>query len=79
MEVKTAAHVTCSNGKTRLIRTLVLGIVMIIFLGYISMWIMMPTSDYRLHFYPKIRAHTNSTFFGTQGTIHVFSLDGFFK
>ncbi|XP_017231483.1 ferric reduction oxidase 2 isoform X1 [Daucus carota subsp. sativus] len=68
MEEKTAAHVTCSNGKTRLIQTLVLGIVVIIFLGYSFMWIMMPTSAYREYFYPKIRAQTNSTFFGTQGT-----------
>lgn len=69
MEEKSAAVVTSSNEKIKVIRASILGLVITIFIGYIFMWIMMPTSTYRLHFYPKIKAHTNSTFFGKQGTV----------
>ncbi|KAK1377207.1 putative ferric-chelate reductase (NADH) [Heracleum sosnowskyi] len=68
MEEKSAAVVTSSNGKIRVIRASILGLVITIFIGYIFMWILMPTSTYKLHFYPKIDHHTKSTFFGESGT-----------
>lgn len=67
MEEKSADVVTSSNGKIKVMRASILGLVIIIFVGYIFMWIMLPTSTYRSHFYPKIDAHTKSTFFGVAG------------
>lgn len=69
MEEKSAAVVTSSNGKIRVIRASILGLVIIIFIGYIFMWIMLPTSTYSSHFYPKIEAHAKSTFFGVAGLV----------
>ncbi|KAJ7951174.1 Ferric reduction oxidase [Quillaja saponaria] len=40
---------------------------MVVFLGMILIWIMMPTDTYKKIWLPKIRADTNSTYFGTQG------------
>ncbi|CAA7393177.1 unnamed protein product [Spirodela intermedia] len=39
-----------------------------IFLGYILAWVIAPTNRYREKWQPKLRADTNSTYFGTQGT-----------
>ncbi|KAL1826684.1 hypothetical protein ACET3Z_005096 [Daucus carota] len=68
MEEKPVASVSSSNGKIRVLRTSILGLVIIIFVGYIFMLIMKPSSTYISHFDSKIRAHTNSSFFGAQGT-----------
>lgn len=41
--------------------------VMVVFLGYVFIWVILPTNLYKKHWLPKIRAHTMSTYFGTQG------------
>ncbi|KAK6135252.1 hypothetical protein DH2020_031024 [Rehmannia glutinosa] len=40
---------------------------LVTFLGYIMIWIMMPTNDFWLHWLPHIHAKTDSTYFGQQG------------
>ncbi|KAJ6804536.1 ferric reduction oxidase 2-like [Iris pallida] len=40
----------------------------IVFLGWLLVWIMMPTNTYRNIWIKKVRTHTNSTYFGRQGT-----------
>ncbi|GLT78043.1 hypothetical protein SLA2020_495920 [Shorea laevis] len=40
---------------------------MIVFIGYIMVWIMMPTNTFYLHWLPNIHAKTDSTYFGKQG------------
>lgn len=39
-----------------------------VFLGWLMIWIMMPTVTYTKNWSPKLRAQTNSTYFGRQGT-----------
>lgn len=38
-----------------------------VFMGYIVLWTISPTNRYREKWLPKLRADTNSTYFGTQG------------
>ncbi|KAJ0974443.1 hypothetical protein J5N97_016408 [Dioscorea zingiberensis] len=40
----------------------------IVFLGWLMIWVVMPTNTYRNVWSPKLRSDTNSTYFGTQGT-----------
>ncbi|EYU25131.1 hypothetical protein MIMGU_mgv1a023728mg, partial [Erythranthe guttata] len=42
-------------------------LILSIFLGYIMIWIMMPTNVFWLHWSPRIHAETDSMFFGQQG------------
>lgn len=44
-------------------------LVLVIFLGYMMIWIMMPTNIFWLHWLPRIHAATASTYFGEQGLI----------
>lgn len=41
-------------------------VVMGIFLGYMSIWVMMPTNTFWLHWLPRIHSATRSTYFGQQ-------------
>ncbi|KAL4016167.1 hypothetical protein IC575_023798 [Cucumis melo] len=44
-------------------------LVLILFLGWIFLWVMMPTNTYRKKWLPKIREKTyQSTYFGSEGT-----------
>ncbi|CAL5367340.1 unnamed protein product [Camellia sinensis] len=42
-------------------------LVLVIFLGYIMIWLMMPTNTFWLHWLPDIQANADSTYFGQQG------------
>ncbi|XP_057980415.1 ferric reduction oxidase 2-like isoform X2 [Malania oleifera] len=42
---------------------------MVLLLGSLLLWVMMPTTTYRQKWLPRIRASTNSTLFGAQGAI----------
>ncbi|XP_051143176.1 ferric reduction oxidase 2-like isoform X2 [Andrographis paniculata] len=42
-------------------------LMLVILLGYIMIWIMMPTNLFWLHWLPNIRAKTDSTYFGQKG------------
>ncbi|KAM0034277.1 putative ferric-chelate reductase (NADH) [Helianthus debilis subsp. tardiflorus] len=42
-------------------------IAMVIFLGYMMIWVMMPTNTFWLHWLPRIHSATDSTFLGQQG------------
>lgn len=56
------------------IRAIIMGLVMILFLGYIFIWVIFPTNLYKKNWILKIRAHTMSTYFGTvQGKLYYFS------
>ncbi|MED6185475.1 hypothetical protein PIB30_057400 [Stylosanthes scabra] len=41
----------------------------LIFLGYIVLWIMVPTNTFYLHWLPAIQATTDSIYFGKQATL----------
>ncbi|EPS59494.1 hypothetical protein M569_15313, partial [Genlisea aurea] len=51
------------------IRGVILFLSLVIFLGNIMMWIIMPTDTYYNHWLKHILASTDSTFFGIQGPI----------
>ncbi|CAL5400972.1 unnamed protein product [Camellia sinensis] len=57
-----------SNGGMNDMRGVMMVVVIVVFVGYLFLWVMTPTNLYRQTWLPKIRADTNSTFFGTQGT-----------
>ncbi|WOL09976.1 hypothetical protein Cni_G18730 [Canna indica] len=40
----------------------------LVFIGWLMIWIIMPTNTYRNNWSLKLRAQTNSTYFGRQGT-----------
>ncbi|PSS11693.1 Ferric reduction oxidase [Actinidia chinensis var. chinensis] len=56
-----------SNGGLNAIRAMIMVLVMVVFVGYLLLWLMTPTNVYRQKWLPKIRADANSTFFGAQG------------
>lgn len=39
----------------------------LVFLGWLMIWIMVPTNTYRNIWTPKMRADTSSSYFGPQG------------
>ena len=56
-----------SLGMINAVRTAILLFALVIFLGNIMMWIIMPTDTYYNIWVPHLMAATNSTFFGIQG------------
>lgn len=54
------------------VRTAILLLALVIFLGNIMMWIIMPTDTYYNIWVPHLMAATTSTFFGILGLLHVF-------
>ncbi|GFY84165.1 ferric reduction oxidase 2 [Actinidia rufa] len=50
-----------------IIRLAIRVLIMVIFLGYIMIWIMMPTNTFYLHWLPAIHAKVDSTYFGQEG------------
>ncbi|XP_074263344.1 ferric reduction oxidase 2-like [Silene latifolia] len=47
-------------------RKAIMATVVLVMLGYLIMWIIMPTNLYRYNWTPKIKAKMTSTYFGTQ-------------
>ena len=43
--------------------------VLVVFLGWILIWIMAPTNTYKQIWLPHLRAKMNSTYFGAQGLL----------
>lgn len=66
-----------SRGASPMVRYLQIGIwwfSVLIFVGYVIVWIMMPTDTFFLHWFPSIRAKADSIYFGQQGsTILVYT------
>lgn len=56
-----------SSNVIKAVRTAILLLALVIFLGNIMMWIIMPTDTYYTIWVPHLMAATNSTFFGIQG------------
>lgn len=42
-------------------------LIMVIFLGYMMIWVMMPTNTFWMHWLPDMQAMDDSTFLGKQG------------
>lgn len=61
-----------SSGVINAVRTAILLLAVVIFLGNIMMWIIMPTDTYYNIWVPHLMAATNSTFFEIQGLLHVY-------
>ncbi|CAA0830679.1 Ferric reduction oxidase 2 [Striga hermonthica] len=57
-----------SSGIITIARGAILLLALVVFLGNTMMWIIMPTDTYYNHWLIHILAHTNSTFFGIQGS-----------
>ncbi|KAJ0042296.1 hypothetical protein Pint_17519 [Pistacia integerrima] len=49
------------------VRSAIRLLLMVIFLGYMMIWIMMPTNTFFMHWFPEIHSKTNATYFGKQG------------
>jgi hypothetical protein len=47
-------------------------LVVLLFLGFIMIWIMMPTNTFNLKWLPKIRGKADPTYFGAQGIYFYF-------
>ncbi|XP_077247410.1 ferric reduction oxidase 2-like isoform X1 [Tasmannia lanceolata] len=56
------------SGEKRSARTAIKVLLGVVSVGWLMIWIVMPTNTYKKIWLPKIRADTNSTYFGTQGT-----------
>ncbi|KAL3810531.1 hypothetical protein ACJIZ3_000689 [Penstemon smallii] len=54
-----------SHGGNNTIRAAIMVVVMIIFAGYLFLWVMAPTNPYRQTWLPTLRAKTTTTYFGT--------------
>ncbi|CAH9118158.1 unnamed protein product, partial [Cuscuta europaea] len=61
--------VLCNGGRKKMMQGAFVGLALLVFLGNLMMWIIMPTFTYYLKWLPQLLAHTNSTFFDIQGTI----------
>lgn len=54
-------------------------LVFILFVGWIFVWIMMPTNTYRTKWLPKIREKSSySTYFGSEGLVLFIILHNFY-
>lgn len=42
-------------------------ILLLVFAGWLIVWIMVPTKTYKLVWTPKLQSHLTSTYFGVQG------------
>lgn len=71
---KLQATASPSHVRSRANGATIMGLILIIFLGYLMIWIMMPTNVYREHWAIKIHAQTNSTYFGRQGNYFTYFL-----
>ncbi|XP_073026526.1 ferric reduction oxidase 2-like [Primulina eburnea] len=61
-----------SRGGNNSIRAAIMALLVVVFAGYLFLWIMMPTNPYRLTWLPKLRKETASTYFGTnQGATYL--------
>ncbi|XP_058105641.1 ferric reduction oxidase 2-like [Magnolia sinica] len=52
------------KGTARVAMEILLGLV---FLGWLMIWVLMPTNTYWMVWFPKLRSQMDSTYFGTQG------------
>ncbi|KAL7139600.1 hypothetical protein ABFS83_09G063500 [Erythranthe nasuta] len=60
------------GGGNNTIRAAIMAVVMIVFSGYLFLWVMIPTNPYRLNWLPEIKKQTASTYFGTtQGATYL--------
>ncbi|KAF8033284.1 hypothetical protein BT93_D2016 [Corymbia citriodora subsp. variegata] len=66
--VRRSSPPSSSGGAKRIVREAIWVLFMVVFLGTVLIWIMMPTNTYRKGWSVSIRAKaSNSTFFGNQG------------
>ncbi|KAJ8900458.1 hypothetical protein K2173_025235 [Erythroxylum novogranatense] len=56
-----------SQNQTKVARTTIKLVLCMVLLGYLILWIMMPTNTYKQIWLPNIRAKLSSTYFETQG------------
>lgn len=56
-----------SQIKYTMVKSIIKLFVILVFLGLLIIFIMMPTTTFRQKWIPKIRAKTNSTYLGVQG------------
>ncbi|KAL6323155.1 hypothetical protein AAG906_027433 [Vitis piasezkii] len=57
-----------SDGAIRAVRAAMRPLLLVIFLGCLVLWVMMPTNTYRGKWLLQLQAKTDSTYFGQQGT-----------
>ncbi|XP_012843950.1 PREDICTED: ferric reduction oxidase 2-like [Erythranthe guttata] len=72
MDPQRSSVVPPFGGGNNTIRAAIMVVVMIVFSGYLFLWVMIPTNPYRLNWLPEIRKQTTSTYFGTiQGATYL--------
>ncbi|KAL8062751.1 hypothetical protein ABFX02_02G167700 [Erythranthe guttata] len=72
MDPQRSSVVPPFGGGNNTIRAAIMVVVMIVFSGYLFLWVMIPTNPYRLNWLPEIREQTTSTYFGTiQGATYL--------
>lgn len=65
-----------SQGENNVIQTMIMALLLVISVGYVFIWIMVPTNTFKQNWLVKVRAEANSTYFGAQGwlLINLYSL-----
>lgn len=58
--------------ETKRIQSVIKMAVVIVFVGYVFIWVILPTNLYKKDWLLKVRAKTMSTYFGTQGSYIFF-------
>ncbi|KAK9749434.1 hypothetical protein RND81_02G125300 [Saponaria officinalis] len=66
---ETAGHRGGGGSGNGGVRKVIMVMVIIVSLGYLMMWFILPTSLYEYNWTPKLRAKLTSTFLGTQSTL----------
>ena len=49
-------------------------IFLVVFLGWLMVWVLLPTKTYKQAWTPKLNTKLNSTYFGEQGCLYFFNL-----
>ncbi|KAF3441540.1 hypothetical protein FNV43_RR15454 [Rhamnella rubrinervis] len=74
MDAKVMRKTAASHGNVRTVRAALKLLLLVVFLGYVMMWIMMPTNTYWQNWQPRISSKANSTYFGSQGANILISI-----
>ncbi|KAL3517196.1 hypothetical protein ACH5RR_024098 [Cinchona calisaya] len=67
MDRRVVAQRSSQGRKNNFIQAMIMALLLVVFVGYIFIWIMQPTNVFKQNWLPKIRPEANTTYFGTQG------------
>lgn len=70
METEVVRKTKASNGAISILGSAIRLLITIVFLGFVLIWIMMPTDTYRKKWMVDIREKSNFPYLGTQGNLN---------